>query len=61
MLNMWVPMGRQPLRAPSELSMRPEPRLNVSANLEGDRMMSGRKTKMEATRKRNPVPAKTAK
>jgi hypothetical protein len=41
--------------------MRADPRVKVIANLEGTRMMTGRKTKKARRRKTTPVPNKAAK
>lgn len=41
--------------------MRAEPRLKVIANLEGVRIIMGRKMKKAKRRKRRPLPARAAK
>lgn len=54
-------MACQPLRAPSEASTSAEPRLKVMANLEGTRMIMGKKMKKASSRNTAPLPAKTIK
>ena len=61
LLNMCPNMACQPLSAPREAMMSPDPMLKHSANLAGARMRTGRKRKKARRRKSTPVPKKAAK
>jgi hypothetical protein len=50
-----------PFRAPKDAKMSAEPMVNVRANLDGVRMIMGRKTKKARRRKRTPAPKSAAK
>ena len=50
-----------PLSAPRDARTSAEPRLNVIANFDGERIIIGRKMKNAKRRKRAPVPARAAK
>jgi hypothetical protein len=51
----------QPFNAPNDAMIKADPRLNVIANLDGTRIIIGRKMKKARRRNKVPVPARAAK